>query len=287
MKMKIFYLITMILFLSCQKEIQIPYPTDEESIPQITIAEGNGEVTSYDEFAHTYHLIDSLIYLRYGHSPDDIRTFEYDKIGRLTQMSQDQSYETYYVYEYDEQGRYAGFIRRYIGTNEFVFRDSVVYNLNNKISEIFTYGDHSQGGIYDLFSIKRFYYDNQNRCIRSEYFSRWTNFERPSWYYLYFWDGDNLVQWQNYDEWENLQYKYLYEYDNNPNYMRNHPYFAGYHLSWSKNNVIKRHPIDYSGRYDDFCFNCVLEHQYNENGLPIFIKTLTAYRPPQTRIVYK
>lgn len=293
MKNFLFLFVFCFLFFQCEKEAApLPdLPTDEETtlnlMPEPTFSD---TAIGIDEYSDSYFLIDTIRDDRYGNQSDRYTIFSYNQRNQLIGVNLHVTVGRSYRYNYDERGRliekleYATFNNR-----TRVRRDSITYDERGRIYQIHDiYDRYPNDDEVDSFlvnNITEFIYNQSDQVVESKrYHYNYEGFRTQA---KYFWEGNNILQMDRYDIYGKLYLSFRYQYDNQPNYIRNHPYYYTYWHSWSKNNVIHSSATDYSGLYDASCYECEYEYEYDAEGRVTFSKLLLFYQPPRHYISYR
>ena len=238
-------LLLVLIVPACQKESGfIPLPIPEQQLISIDYLSENRR-WSEDYF---YDIYDRLIRV------DDLRS-----TGRRYELSY-------------QEGRLQEVKTYVIADNKLVFRDELTYDNEGRVHKTYNYSING-GATLPLARIHEYRYDNnglvteqltypptEDKVVRSE---------------KYTWENGNIVNIAHHDGAGNLEYEFLYKYDQSFNYNLYQTHLINNFTTLNKNNVIHAELLkDCTGVIDLYCNPCISNFTYDVNDYPIVGESL-------------
>lgn len=234
-------LLLLILIVSaCQKENTfIPLPIPDQQLITIDYLSENRR-WSEDYF---YDIYDRLIRV------DDLRS-----TGRRYELSY-------------QEGRLQEVKTYVIADNKLVFRDELTYDNEGRVHKTYNYSING-GATLPLARIHEYRYDNNG--LVTEQLTYPPTEDKVARIEKYTWENGNIVNTAHFDGAGNLEYEFLYKYDQSVNYNRYQTYRVNHFTILNQNNITHTELIkDCTGIIDLYCNPCISDFAYDANNYPI------------------
>jgi len=193
-------------------------------------------------------------------SSEETEEFFYDSEGKLVSIENDRLKQTL-VYQYDTAGLLVKrLVIRSYSTPPDTFPQYYFYDSMGHLQRKETYGSDGLPHNKYLFETDEF-----GRITEQQFYLK-IDTALYSFRYEYIWDGDNVIQQNDYDPNGNILHEWFNEYDQ---YLNPFCYTAQYiELPTSRNNLIKSTAVDHTGLLDLVANPIEFSIEYQEDGLP-------------------
>ena len=196
--------------------------------------------------------------------------YHYRADGTLAQVEDGCSLGRRYELEYQDTTLVQIFTYQIEEDDALIFRDSLVYTEGGQLDMIYVYARNS-GENLPVDTRYEFDYDASGKVVERRIYYRGEDVAR--WVDKYYWEGENIILTEQYDEAGVLHFDYSYTYDNQNNYKQPVTPYLYDPVNWSANNVTVSTLGDYFGVLDVSCVVCTTSYRYNRDGYPVEIVT--------------
>lgn len=194
----------------------------------------------------------------------------YDVYDRLIQVNDLRSTGRRYELSYKQER--LNEVKIYlISENKLVFRDELVYDEEGRVYKTYNYSING-GDTLPLARIYEYHYDING--LVSEQLTYNPTEDKAIGSNKYFWENGNIVNITHNDKDGNLEYEFLYKYDQSFNYNIYQTHLVNTFTTLNKNNIIHSELIkDCTGLIDLSCNPCTSDFTYDVNNYPIAVES--------------
>ncbi|MEN0045969.1 MAG: hypothetical protein AAF806_02810 [Bacteroidota bacterium] len=210
-----------------------------------------------------YYMINSI----FNSSNSKTDYFEYDSLGKI--LSVDEYWDEEFLY--DSLGRVVSIVNYSESDKSHYWIDSILYTPEGRIDQILHYNNRTKFDRKNMAygGVRYFRYNDIDSTITTYSVSGTDRVEGAA--IRYYWSKGNIFKKEEYRD-DELQYSFVYKYDNEINYKKNHPYFIRNPLNWTNNNVIAKECIYNLSSYQSTCYDWQYQLEYDPIGLPLKIE---------------